>query len=106
MASRIETLRAQLDGPRDGALLRFALGSALLDAGEAGEAGVQLRAALDFDAGYAAAWNLLGKACLASGDHAGARAAWQQGIEHATARGEVQAAKAMRVFLKRLEPAR
>lgn len=104
--SRIETLHAQLNGPRDGALLRFALGAALLEAGQAADASVQLRAALDFDAGYSAAWNLLGKACLVAGDNDGARTAWQRGIACATARGEVQAAKAMRVFLKRLEPAR
>lgn len=103
--TRLDALTAQLGGPRDGALLRFALGAALLDAGQAADAIVQLRAALDFDAGYSAAWNLLGKACLAAGDGDGARAAWQQGIACATARGEVQAAKAMQVFLKRLEPA-
>lgn len=102
--TRIDALRAQLSGPRDGALLRFSLGSALLAAGNAGEAIVQLRAALDFDAGYSAAWNLLGKACLASGDTRAAAAAWQQGIAIAEANGDEQAAKAMRVFSKRLAP--
>lgn len=100
--TRIDTLRAQLGGPRDGALLRFSLGSALLDAGDAEGAAMQLRAALDFDANYTAAWNLLGKACLASGDTRAAAAAWQQGIAVADAGGDVQAAKAMRVFSKRL----
>lgn len=104
--TRIDTLRAQLGGPRDGALLRFSLGSALLDAGDAGEATVQLRAALDFDVGYTAAWNLLGKACLASGDTRAAAAAWQQGIAVADAGGDVQAAKEMRVFTRRLAPRR
>lgn len=103
---RIETLQAQLGGPRDGALLRYALGAALLEAGRATEASAHLRAALDFDADYSAAWSLLGKASLASGDDAGARDAWRQGIACATARGDVQAAKGMQVFLKRLEPAR
>lgn len=104
--TRLDSLRAQLNGPRDGALLRFALATALLDAGQAADAIVQLRAAVDFDAGYSAAWNLLGKTCLAAGDDDGARTAWQRGVACATARGEVQAANAMQVFLRRLEPPR
>lgn len=104
--TRLDALRAQLNGPRDGALLRCALGAALLEAGAVADAIVQLRAAVEFDAGYSAAWNLLGKACLANGDPGGARTAWRKGIARATARGEVQAAKAMQVFLRRLEPPR
>lgn len=102
--TRIDALRAQLGSPRDGALLRFSLGAALLDTDDADAAIVQLRAALDFDAGYSAAWKLLGQACLASGDTQAAAAAWQQGIVVAEANGDVQAAKAMRVFAKRLAP--
>lgn len=101
--ARIEALRAQLGGPRDGALLRYSLGIALLDHGDAAEAATQLRAALEFDANYSAAWKLLGKACLADGDAESAANTWQQGITIADAAGDVQAAKEMRVFLKRLE---
>lgn len=103
--NRVAALRAQLDGPRDGALLRFALGTALLDAGDADGAATQLRAALDFDANYAAAWKLLGNACLAHGDAPAAAAAWQRGIAVAEAGGDVQAAKEMRVFARRIAPA-
>ncbi|MGH8216055.1 MAG: tetratricopeptide repeat protein [Rhodanobacteraceae bacterium] len=102
-AARIEALRAQLGGPRDGALLRYSLGVALLDHGEAAEATTQLHAALEFDPGYSAAWKLLGKACLAAGDPDSATTAWRQGIAVADAAGDVQAAKEMRVFLKRIE---
>lgn len=101
--TRIDTLRNQLGGPHDGALLRYALGAALLDAGAAAEAAQHLRAALAFDARYSAAWKLLGRACLREGDAAGARTAWQEGMAIATAKGDVQAAKEMRVFLARLE---
>ncbi|MGH8182073.1 MAG: tetratricopeptide repeat protein [Rhodanobacteraceae bacterium] len=100
---RIDALKSQLDGPRDGALLRYSLGAALLDAGDATSAIMQLRAALGFDAGYSAAWKLLGKACLASGDATAAADAWQQGIATAETHGDVQAAKEMRVFLARLQ---
>ena len=101
--TRIDFLRQQLGGPRDGALLRYSLGVALLEAGDAAEAIVQLRAALEFDADYSAAWKLLGKACLQSGDAQAAADAWQRGLAVAEARGDVQAAKEMRVFVKRLE---
>ena len=103
---RIDALRAQLNGPRDGALLRYSLGTALLEAGDAAEAMVQLRAATGFDAGYSAAWKQLGRACQQAGDTPAAAEAWRHGIAAAEARGDVQAAKEMRVFLKRLEAAR
>lgn len=102
-AGRIAALRAQCGGPRDGALLRFSLGSALLDAGEAGDARVELEQALAFDSRYSAAWKLLGKACVALGDDAAATDAWRHGIAVAEARGDQQAAKEMTVFLRRLE---
>ena len=99
----IGNLRAQLGGPHDGALLRYSLGAALLDAGEAVEAVMQLREALTFDPDYSAAWKLLGKAQLAAGDPIAAAEAWQEGVAVAHRRGDVQAAKEMKVFLKRLD---
>lgn len=102
-AALIAGLRAQCGGPRDGALLRFSLGNALLGEGHAAEAAVELRRALDFDPTYSAAWKLLGKACLALDDRTGAAEAWQQGVAVAERRGDKQAAKEMAVFLRRLE---
>lgn len=103
---RIEALRAQLGGARDGALLRHSLGTALFEAGDATQAVAQLRAALEFDPDYSAAWKLLGKALVASGEPQAAADAWRRGIAVAEARGDVQAAREMRVFLKRLAPPR
>lgn len=100
--NRLESLRALLGGPRDDARLRFSLGSELLDSGDADAAVTHLRAALERKPDHSAAWKLLGKACLANGDALGAADAWRQGIAVAEARGEVQAAKEMRVFLQRL----
>ncbi len=102
-ATHIAALRAQCDGPRDGALLRVMLGQALAAAGRHATACVEFERALGFDAGYSAAWKFLGHARLAAGDSAAAAAAWRQGIATAEARGDVQAAKQMRVFLRRLE---
>lgn len=105
-AALIASLRAQCGGPRDGALLRFSLGNALLGADEPAGAIDELRRAVAFDADYSAAWKLLGKACLAAGDRAGAIDAWQHGIAAARRRGDKQAEKEMAVFLRRAEQAR
>ena len=98
----IASLRGQCGGPRDGALLRFSLGSALLGEGQAAEAAAELRRAVTFDPAYSAAWKLLGKACLAMDDRTGAAEAWRQGIAAASQRGDKQAEKEMTVFLRRL----
>jgi Tfp pilus assembly protein PilF len=99
----IANLRAQCGGPRDGALLRFSLGNALLAAGDTASAAIELKQAVAFDPNYSAAWKLLGKACLALDDHTGAAEAWRQGITVAQARGDKQAEKEMAVFLRRIE---
>ncbi len=101
-APLLERLRAQLGGPRDGALLRFSLGNALLDAGDAVAAAEALQQALAFDPAYSAAWKLLGQARQHAGDHAGAIDAYERGIDAARTRGDEQARKEMAVFLKRL----
>ena len=99
----IASLRTQCDGPRDGALLRFSLGNALLADGDTFAAIEQLQRAVSFDPAYSAAWKLLGKACLAAHDSAAAADAWQRGIAVASQRGDKQAEKEMSVFLRRLE---
>jgi predicted Zn-dependent protease len=99
----IANLRTQLGGPRDGAMLRYSLGNALLEAGDPADAVLQLREALPFDPEYSAAWKALGKAQLAAGDTTAAAEAWREGIGVADRRGDVQAAKEMAVFLKRVE---
>ena len=101
----IANLRGQRGGPRDGALLRYALGNALLETGDAASAIVELQQALHFDPRYSAAWKLLGKGHLAVDDRTGAAEAWRRGIAVAQERGDKQAEKEMAVFLRRLERA-
>ena len=105
-APRIHSLRSQCDGPRDGALLRFALANALRDVGDLPAAIEEFQRAVAFDPLYSAAWKLLGVSCLAAGQRDAAAAAWQSGIDAATQRADVQAEKEMRVFLRRLEAAK
>jgi len=105
MNPRIESLQKMLDGPRDGALLRFSLGNEYLKEGDPAEAAKCFRAAVDRDPHYSAAWKALGKALAESRQAEAARQAYAQGIEVAEARGDIQAAKEMTVFMRRLDKA-
>jgi Tfp pilus assembly protein PilF len=96
-------LEALLAGGRDDALLRFSLGGACLREGDATAASEHLARAVAHDPGYSAAWKLLGQALAAAGKPRQAAAAWERGIEAAETKHDVQAAKEMRVFLKRLQ---
>jgi predicted Zn-dependent protease len=102
-AAIIANLEKMLDGPRDGALLRYSLGNELLKAGNPAAAAQRFREAVEKDAHYSAAWKLLGKALAEAGDNTAALAAYTQGIAVAEARGDVQAAKEMGVFARRLQ---
>jgi predicted Zn-dependent protease len=98
----IANLEKMLGGPRDGALLRYSLGNEWLKAGDCAQAASFLRDAVERDANYSAAWKLLGRALAESGQAQDALTAYQQGIAAAQARGDIQAAKEMTVFAKRL----
>lgn len=100
--SFIDNFEKMLVEGRDNSLLRFTLGNEYLKAGDARRAIVHLRAAVEKDMGYSAAWKLLGKALAQAGEIASAREAYTIGIDRAEARGDKQAAKEMAVFLKRL----
>jgi predicted Zn-dependent protease len=99
----LDNLLRMLEAGRDDALLRFSLGNEYLKTGEADRAVEHLRAAVAHDAGFSAAWKLLGKALEASGAAAEALAAYRSGIEVAERKGDKQAAKEMTVFARRLE---
>jgi Tfp pilus assembly protein PilF len=92
-----------LDGPRDGALLRFGLGQEYLKIGDLPRAVAMFESAVERDPKYSAAWKALGKARVESGQGALARQAFERGVAVAEARGDVQAAKEMKVFLRRLD---
>jgi predicted Zn-dependent protease len=98
----IANLEKLLGGPRDGALLRYSLGNEYLKAGHPEQAAIHLRAALAQDPAYSAAWKLLGKALSEAGQPGEALAAYEQGIVVAEARGDLQAAREMTVFARRL----
>jgi Tfp pilus assembly protein PilF len=98
----IESLESLLARGQDSALLRFGLAQEYLKRNQLGKAVEHLRQAVGKDAGYSAAWKLLGKALADAGYTDDARRAYESGIRAAQEKGDVQAAKEMGVFLKKL----
>ncbi|WP_222105323.1 tetratricopeptide repeat protein [Denitromonas ohlonensis] len=103
--AHITRLSAMLDGPHDGPLLRFGLANAYLQAGQPAEAVKHYRDCLQRDSLFSAAWKQLGKALLADGRPEEALGAYRQGHQVATDKGDIQAAREMAVFIRRLEKA-
>ena len=98
-------LQKLLDGGKDNALLRFGLGFEYLRAGDAAAAVLHLQQAVAFDAGYSAAWKMLGKALMQAGCNDEALSAYRNGIIAAEKKGDKQAMKEMQVFARRLAKA-
>ena len=105
MNPRIASLEKMVGGPRDGALLRFSLGNEYWHAGDLAKAENAFRAAVDRDSRYSAAWKALGKVLGEAGRPAEALTAFERGIAVAEERGDIQAAKEMAVFAKRMRKA-
>ena len=98
----IDNLEAMLARGQDSALLRFSLGNEYYKREEF-EAGVEhLAKAVALDPTYSAAWKLYGKLLAESRRLAEAEKAYAQGIAAAEARGDIQAAKEMQVFRRRV----
>ena len=98
----IKNLEGLLAKGGDSAVLRLALSSRYLDAGDAVTAASHAEAAVRLDPEYSAAWKALGRALAAAERDDEASRAYLRGMEMAERRGDVQAVKEMRVFLKRL----
>lgn len=101
----IDNLESMLARGQDSALLRYGLGNEYLKVGDAAVAVEHLAAAVAQDPAHSASWKLYGKALAALERHAEAIAAFDRGTEIAQSRGDVQAAKEMRVFRKRSQRA-
>lgn len=99
----IDNLETMLHRGQDNALVRYGLGNEYLKLNEFERAAEHLKKAVEFDPKYSAAWKLLGQALASSRQAALAVEAYETGIRVADEKGDVQAAKEMRVFLKRLQ---
>lgn len=99
--SVLDNLQKLYDQGQDNVLLRYGLGNEYFKAGDWERAEQHLRAALEQDSAYSAAWKILGKVLAAAGRHQQAIEALHKGIAVAEEKGDIQAAKEMKVFLKR-----
>ncbi len=97
-----ELLKLLEKGP-DNALLRFSIGSAYLKKDEPALAREHLARAVQLDPQYSAAWKLYGKVLQQSGEYELAHKVLITGIEVASNKGDIQAAKEMKVLLKRIQ---
>lgn len=97
----IENFEAMLARGQDSVLLRYGLGNEYLKDKQYEQAVVHLAEAVRQDPGHSAAWKLYGKALTGAERYVEAVTAFDRGIETAEAKGDVQAAKEMRVFRKR-----
>ena len=99
----VERFEGMLAAGRESPLLRLTLGTEYLKRGDPGSAIGHLARAVELDPGYSAAWQHLGRAFEQAERPEEAGSAWRSGIEAADRRGDAQAAKVMRVWLRRLE---
>ena len=104
--SRIEAFEQMLARGQDSAMLRFSLGREYIAQGDPATAIGHLEQAVVHDPDYSAAWKALGQAHDHAGDPDAAIEAWNQGIRAAESRGDKQAVKEMRVFIRRAEKKR
>ncbi len=98
-----KTLEEMLAKGNDNPLLRYTLGSLCLKEGAAEQAVTHLQEALRQDPQHSASWKALGKALASLQRTDEAIVAYIKGMEVAEIKGDVQAAKEMAVFLKRLQ---
>lgn len=101
-----DNLELMLQRGQDSPLLRFSLGSACLDDGDLLAAITHLSAAVEQNPRYSAAWRRLGDACVRAGSVDRAAEVYGRGIAVATAAGDLQAAREMTVFLRRIRRGR
>ena len=99
----LDALEKLLAEGRDSPMLRFGLGNSYLQQGDHLRAAEHFRACVAQDPHYSAAWKMLGRTLMATGDIPGARAALARALEEARARGDKQVEREAGVFLGKLE---
>lgn len=99
----IKNLETLLTRGQDNALIRYSLGNEYVRAKKFTEAIRHLDRAIELDPDYSAAWKLYGKALAGNNQFNEAIKAYEKGIVVAEKKGDIQAAREMKVFLKRLK---
>lgn len=101
-----DNLQRMLERGQDSPLLRYALGRECLKQGDWLAAIDHLRQAVDQNPRYSAAWKALGEAHVGAGSPERAAEVYERGIAAARQSGDLQAAREMEVFLRRLRRSR
>ena len=99
----MQNIEKMLADGKDDTLLRFSLGGEYLKAGDPVSAANHLKQAVLLEPKYSAAWNLLGRALVESGQPADALVAYREGIAVAEAKGDKQAAQEMIAAARSIE---
>ena len=99
----IKNLETLIAKGQDSALIRYSLGSEYRREKKLAHAVTHLARAVELDPDYSAAWKLYGKALSENNQINVAIKAFEQGITVAEKKGDIQAAKEMQVYLKRLK---
>lgn len=101
-----QNLELMLERGQDSPLLRYSLGLECMKANELVAAINHLRQALDQNPRYSAAWKALGEAHAKAGSPDRAADVYERGIAAARESGDIQAAREMEVFLRRIRKAK
>ena len=101
MSGILENLKKMLGTQHENQLLHYSIGNEYLKSNEFDLAEDHLRKAVLMDPEYSAGWKLLGKILNAAEKYNEAIEVFSQGIVVAENKGDIQAAKEMKVFLKR-----
>jgi len=103
MSDIIDNFEALLAAGQDNTLVRYSLGNAWYHEKDFEKAADHLVHALEYDPEYSAAWKIYGKVLTELNRRKEAIDAYTRGIEVAEKKGDIQAAREMKVFLKRLQ---
>ena len=97
-----QNLEEMLASGRDDAMLRFGLGSAYFNEKQFQKAIPHLKACIEHDASYSAAYKLLGKALFRVGENEQAKTVFDAGLPIAVDKGDKQTEREILAFLKKL----
>lgn len=102
-AERVAQFQALIALEPEDTVLRFGLGELYVEAGDFARAAEQFAEIVRLDPQYSAAYRYLGQSYAALEQRTEARQIFACGIAVAETRGDLQTAKEMRVFLRRLD---
>ncbi|MFQ5663444.1 MAG: tetratricopeptide repeat protein [Terriglobia bacterium] len=104
--SRLEQFKELAEIDPDDPVVHYGLGSEHLKRGEFDQAAAAFRKSIELQPDYSAAYRELGKALEKLGRRDEATEIYRQGKQAAARKGDLQTAKELEVFLKRLEKAK